>query len=677
MKNCCTRVITLVLAVLMVVTVFSGTERRVSAEAYTGIMHQMDPVYLNYYYDNATLYDTGCGIFSLANAVGYLTGNKLDVIEVANWAYSKGYFNGRVGTYTVPFYQKAGERYGPIHGFMIDTNGNGEGYKGSIHDTRIKDHLIKGGTAVIHVENHFMALVGYNSSSGLYHVYNSSPGTIANTSHTSGDVWVTASQLDTGNSKVDWYCLVSRAPDENEKPVISNIKVTDVSCTGYTVRCTVTDNYDIARVAFPTWTVQNGQDDLKDDFMSNELGLRNGNTYTFRVSVTEHNKESGTYVTHIYAMDLSGNIAIATTGDVEVPVDSQAPVISDIEFSELSVEGYTISCTVKDNWGLAAVAFPTWTANNGQDDLKADWWNTQKGTQKANRFTFRVNASEHNYETGPYVTHIYAKDHMGNQSVVYLDMVQLMNDTQKPVISNAVISDITEKGYTVTCKVTDNWGIHSVAFPTWTVKDGQDDLAENFMDTQRGTKNGDTYTFQVKASDHNGEKGGYVTHIYAKDCAGNVTSLALDAVEVKAHLQKITLVSKSTYKINDALLTNVKAATKVSTLLGQFQNSGLEVLDQNGKKITGNTIAATGSKINLYSDGKLIDTLTVVVPGDLNGDGTVDSTDYLKVKAAFLGNAKLSKVEESAADVDTSGTVDTTDYMRIKAHMLGTFDLYG
>ena len=81
------------------------------------------------------------------------------------------------------------------------------------------------------------------------------------------------------------------------------------------------------------------------------------------------------------------------------------------------------------------------------------------------------------------------------------------SNKEKPVISEAVISNITSQGYTVTCKVTDNWGVSKVAFPTWTLLNDQDDLADDFMNTQKGTQNGNTYTFRVNASDHNHEGG--------------------------------------------------------------------------------------------------------------------------------------------------------------------------
>lgn len=60
----------------------------------------------------------------------------------------------------------------------------------------------------------------------------------------------------------------------------------------------------------------------------------------------------------------------------------------------------------------------------------------------------------------------------------------------------------------------------------------------------------------------------------------------------------------------------------------------------------------------------------------MDGNGHVDTTDYVRIKAAALSDFTMNEAEACAADVDKTGVVNTTDYMRIKSHFLGTFDLY-
>lgn len=106
-------------------------------------------------------------------------------------------------------------------------------------------------------------------------------------------------------------------------PVISNIRVTDVSSSGYTVICDVTDNLGVDRVQFPTWTDYNGQDDLAPAWGISESvkGVQSGNTYSFRVNIWDHYNEHGSYQTHIYAYDGSGNYSCE---GVQVTVPEEA-----------------------------------------------------------------------------------------------------------------------------------------------------------------------------------------------------------------------------------------------------------------------------------------------------------------------------------------------------------------
>jgi hypothetical protein len=249
-------------------------------------------------------------------------------------------------------------------------------------------------------------------------------------------------------------------------------------------------------------------------------------------------------------------------------------------------------------------------------------------------------------------------------------------DHSNPVVSDVNISDVTAEGYTVTCKVTDDWEISKVVFPTWTLLNDQDDLAENFMNTQKGTKNGDIFTFQVKASDHNYEGGAYITHIYAIDKGGNLVQVVLDPVTVQdPEAAKITLVSAASYSLADAVVANVKAGTTVQSLLTQFENEDLQILDRNGNALSSTAIVGTGVTVNLYNGNELVDRATLAVLGDLDGNGFVDTTDYVRVKSIFLESFTADAAQNRAADVNADGVVDTTDYMKMKAYFLGTNDL--
>lgn len=61
---------------------------------------------------------------------------------------------------------------------------------------------------------------------------------------------------------------------------------------------------------------------------------------------------------------------------------------------------------------------------------------------------------------------------------------------------------------------------------------------------------------------------------------------------------------------------------------------------------------------------------TVIVTGDVNGDGDISITDLLMTQSSILGT-QLSDVQLAAADVTADGEVTITDFLRIKAHILG------
>jgi hypothetical protein len=183
-------------------------------------------------------------------------------------------------------------------------------------------------------------------------------------------------------------------------------------------------------------------------------------------------------------------------------------------------------------------------------------------------------------------------------------------DSTKPTITDVTVSDVSAAGYTITCKVTDNWGVSKVAFPTWTVANDQDDLPADFMNTQKGTKNGNTYTFRVKASDHNNEGGKYVTHIYAVDKGGNTTKLVMDLVTVEDPVQTVvpTLkVSGFSLSFEDEILVNfyyeVSDTTDVAEqgMLVFHTNPGSADIAKADRKYTGSTF--TGGKYLNTSDG--------------------------------------------------------------------------
>ena len=209
-----------------------------------------------------------------------------------------------------------------------------------------------------------------------------------------------------GTGAQKWALIPSSVQEDFYGPSISNIQVTEVGVAGYRVTCTVTDPSGVAKVTMPTWSVKNNQDDL----VWHEATI-SGNTATFYVRASDHNNEAGDYITHIYATDKRGYQSGASAGTINIPEDTKGPEISNVRISEVTPNGYRVTCTVTDETGVARVKMPTWSDRNGQDDLV---WH--EATLNGNTATFYVRTADHKSETGSYTTHIYADDTRGNTS---------------------------------------------------------------------------------------------------------------------------------------------------------------------------------------------------------------------------------------------------------------------
>lgn len=195
--------------------------------------------------------NTGCGVMALVNAVHYATGNFMDPLEIADWAYeykSGGVraYSGDVGTYRELLYPNVEAVFGSKYGFkIVDT-----GTYGKVSDAKFINHLKNGGTAVVHVKGHFMSVVEYDEASGKFLLWDNCAGDgrgghRAGATHKAGD-WLTADQLEGGLNKeyltVDWYCLVSSrgtssgpketyAPKVTQPPTTQKPETTDFSGT--------------------------------------------------------------------------------------------------------------------------------------------------------------------------------------------------------------------------------------------------------------------------------------------------------------------------------------------------------------------------------------------------------------------------------------------------------------
>ena len=72
----------------------------------------------------------------------------------------------------------------------------------------------------------------------------------------------------------------------------------------------------------------------------------------------------------------------------------------------------------------------------------------------------------------------------------------------------------------------------------------------------------------------------------------------------------------------------------------------------------------------LSASGTVIDTYTIVILGDVNGDSVVDAFDTARMDL-HLNSHPLTGAYLEAADVNQDGIVDITDYQIIRNMSVG------
>ncbi|MBO4502008.1 MAG: SH3 domain-containing protein, partial [Clostridia bacterium] len=126
--------------------------------------------------------------------------------------------------------------------------------------------------------------------------------------------------------------------------------------------------------------------------------------------------------------------------------------------------------------------------------------------------------------------------------------------------------------------------------------------------------------------------------------------------------------------LTSSMLSGVKAETKASELLSAFTGE-VVLTGADGAPLAPGDTVGTGCKLLLQSGGETVSSVTVIVRGDVSGNGKIDSTDYAMVKRSFLGNYELNEFELAAALVSGRSYITVTDYAMIKRTFLGTYNL--
>ena len=296
-------------------------------------------------------------------------------------------------------------------------------------------------------------------------------------------------------------------------------------------------------------------------------------------------------------------------------------------------------------------------------------------------------------ETGEVTVTIYAIDEQdANQHSEPIEFstyknpttVTVTSDKTGPTITNAKVTNVDSTGYTVTCTVTDASGVNRVQFPTWTEKNGQDDLLSGWEVSPKasGTRNGNTFTFRVKTSDHNNESGVYHTHIYAYDnsyrgnCAGAVTLTATVPVPTVAvsgvSLNKTSLSFTGTGSSQTLTATVSPSNATNKTLTWSSSNTSVATVSNGVVKAVGFGTATITAKSNNGKTASCSVTVNPIQPTGIKAtpetstlyglNGTVKLSANVMPSNATNKTVTWSSRNTSVATVSSDGTVKAVGY---------------
>ena len=127
--------------------------------------------------------------------------------------------------------------------------------------------------------------------------------------------------------------------------------------------------------------------------------------------------------------------------------------------------------------------------------------------------------------------------------------------------------------------------------------------------------------------------------------------------------------SDSGWQVKNGLLTRVETRLQASDLAERIEDSKyVQIFDEAEEFLAPESPVCTGTLISLYGD-----VTTVVVKGDLNGDGVCNAIDYILLKRYTAGN-ELEKLQIAAADMNGDGQVRSADYILMKRYALANTD---
>ncbi|MEZ7612489.1 MULTISPECIES: GBS Bsp-like repeat-containing protein [Streptococcus] len=255
-------------------------------------------------------------------------------------------------------------------------------------------------------------------------------------------------------------------------------------------------------VKIPFWSHANG---MKDIIWYTPTRQADG-SYTVTAKASDHENADGQYEAQVFYVDAKGQNKFVKKAFIDYTASKPS---ADLTITKSEKDG-TFTITAKNLQGFDGykeVKIPFWSHANGMKDII--WYTPTR--QADGSYTVTAKAIDHENADGKYEAQVFYVDAQGQNKFVKKAFIDYKNQS-RPTGTLLIQNNNKDTGtFDVIIKdVYSPKGVQTVQVPTWSDKDGQDDI--RWYEATRQA-NGD-YKVSVKASDHKNSTGKYHVHLY-------------------------------------------------------------------------------------------------------------------------------------------------------------------
>ena len=328
------------------------------------------------------------------------------------------------------------------------------------------------------------------------------------------------------------------------------------------VRDVVSPN-GLKEVLVPTWSNQNGQDDL----VWHKAIRQSDGSYRATIKVSDHKNDSGKYNVHVHFVDDNNRRRYVTETVTEVKQINQIKPSGTLTIENNNSETGTFDAVIRNVVapnGLKEVLIPTWSDKNWQDDIV--WHKAVRQSDGSYRAT--IKASDHKNDTGKYNVHVHYIDENNHRSYVTETVTDVKQINQiKPSGTLTIENNNSETGTfdAVIRNVVAPNGLKEILVPTWSDKNWQDDIVWH-----KAVRQSDgSYRATIKASDHKNEDGKYNIHVHYVDQNNQRNYITETTAEVRQARRSGTILIQNNNKDTgtfDVIIKDVYSPKGVRTV---------------------------------------------------------------------------------------------------------------